>query len=58
MAFHDALEAFSFRDPGHVDPVLLREELYGQRVAECHFGHPLELRHLAFGGGAGFLEVT
>ena len=38
VAFHNALEAFTFRYPGHVDPVLLREEVYGERVAEIHFG--------------------
>ena len=58
MTLHDALEAFAFRNPGHVHPVLLREEVHGQRVAERHFGHPLELGHLALGGRAGFLEVT
>ena len=58
VTFHNALEAFSFRDPGHVHPVLLGEEVHGQRVAEIHFGHPLELSQLALRGGAGFLEVT
>ena len=58
VTLHYALEAFSFRDPGHVHPVLFREEFYGQRVAEIHFGHTLEFSHLALGGSAGFLEVT
>ena len=58
VTLHYALEAFSFRDPGHVHPVLFREEFYGQRVAEIHFRHVLEFRKFAFRSRAGFLEVT
>ena len=58
VTLHNALEAFTFRYPGHVHPVLFREEFHGKRVAEIHFGHTLEFSHFALRGSAGFLEVS
>ena len=58
VTFHNALEAAAFRNPGHVHPVLFGEDVHGERVAEVHFRHVLELRHLTLGSGARLLEVS
>ena len=58
VALHNALEAFTLGDPRHIDPILFREHIDGQRIAQVHFRHILKLSHLAFRGSAGFLEVS
>ena len=59
VAFHNALETFTFRYAGHVDPVVFLEHVYGKRVAQVDFAFDAgEFGQFALGGGVGLFEVA
>ena len=58
MAFHDALETFTFGSTCHVDEHGVVEDLNGDGVAEVVLLVELELGQVLFWCCAGFLEDT